>query len=300
MCTPAIHFFKRIYPESTIGIFSSSKAAASVFAENEDIDFRHTGNNSLTFNLVATRYSFVICLNKKSEYFTKKCPVPVYAIPKFNENSHHSDQILSFMSSLIGIDHTDTDRKYFITHKRKTRQPLIAPKAKEELYIGLHLGCGRIALHGWNLFYKAARTHRKLWPVDNYLTLIESITSFNPDIKIIITGTKNESFLGRKIESKIPSVINMIGRTTAIQLYHLMSELDLFITQDCGALHMASASNVSTISLYGPTNHKLTGVYPFHKRHTIIQRSTMAEISVNEVLRSVTDRLSPQPRVFAS
>ena len=44
---------------------------------------------------------------------------------------------------------------------------------------------------------------------------------------------------------------------TLTQTYAFMKKSSLFIGNDSGLMHLAAASNISTIGLFGPTNDKL-------------------------------------------
>jgi ADP-heptose:LPS heptosyltransferase len=75
----------------------------------------------------------------------------------------------------------------------------------------------------------------------------------------------------------------------------LMKRADLFIAHDCGVFHIAAASNVPIVGLYGPTSPIATGPFPVKPQHKVIKKSEMTDISVDEVVASVLDLLKRFP-----
>jgi len=60
-----------------------------------------------------------------------------------------------------------------------------------------------------------------------------------PRIRFVLTGSTNERFLARQFTDAAPGeVINLVGRTSLLELAALMSSLSAFVTQDNGALHV--------------------------------------------------------------
>jgi len=68
------------------------------------------------------------------------------------------------------------------------------------------------------------------------------------------------------------SIINVCCKTSITELADTINNLDLLITNDTGALHLAIALKVPTISLFGPTDHKEFGPYQDTEIHTVIQK----------------------------
>ena len=51
----------------------------------------------------------------------------------------------------------------------------------------------------------------------------------------------------------------------------LINDLDLLLTNDTGAMHLAIALQVETVSLFGPTDSKIYGPYQDYNFHKVIQ-----------------------------
>src|SRR5579864_9388841 len=54
-------------------------------------------------------------------------------------------------------------------------------------------------------------------------------------------------------------VTNYAGRTTLAEFIDLASQCELFLTNDSGAMHIASALGVPTIAIFGATDDIATG-----------------------------------------
>ncbi|NGX30363.1 MAG: hypothetical protein K940chlam4_01209, partial [Candidatus Anoxychlamydiales bacterium] len=100
-------------------------------------------------------------------------------------------------------------------------------------------------------------------------------------------------------------VINLAGKTTLRELVALISQLDLFLTNDSGPMHIAAGFDIDQIALFGSTSDVLTGPYsekaivinkkvecsPCYKRVCPIDFRCMLKISVDEVFDKMIDIL---------
>ena len=57
----------------------------------------------------------------------------------------------------------------------------------------------------------------------------------------------------------------MAGKTSIPKLVNKIGSLDLFITGDSGPMHIASALQIPTIAIFGPTNDKETSQWKNEK-----------------------------------
>ncbi len=73
--------------------------------------------------------------------------------------------------------------------------------------------------------------------------------------KIIVLGVKKEWDLCESVRGMSRhghEMINLAGKTSKTQLFYLIDQLDLVITNDTGTMHAAAVQDVKTISLFGP------------------------------------------------
>ena len=115
----------------------------------------------------------------------------------------------------------------------------------------------------------------KIWPIESFNKLLCKLLDINKNIYFILIGSKNEKKLFKKdliknIDEK--KVIDLMGENIT-QTYSFIKKSNLFIGNDSGLMHLAAASNISTIGLFGPTNDKLYA--PFgSKCYTIRTKET--------------------------
>ncbi len=145
--------------------------------------------------------------------------------------------------------HTDADRhaarQILATHG-------ITPK---EHLIGVNLGTT------W-------RTKR--WSLENFAKVITQVQK-RFDARILLTGSTAEIPLGEALVgiAKVET-INLIGKTTLMQLGALIESCDLYLTCDSGPMHIAAAVGTPTIALFGPTSPIRHG--PYGENHEVIEK----------------------------
>ena len=150
------------------------------------------------------------------------------------------------------------DTKMEISNKFDTKKD-VYKKEVDYKYIGFQLG---------------AQDTYKIWSIQNFIQLANGILK-NYKCKIILFGaTKLEKNLAQELVTSVDNdnVINKCGKSTIEELPYLVKELDLLVTNDTGAMHLAIALSVPTISLFGPTDSKVYGPYQDFDIHTIIQK----------------------------
>lgn len=297
-CTPAIRFLKKHLPQARIDVVALNKLCAEVFDGNPSIDQVFVIDSRRAFDKLAKAYDRVICLNVNAKKKLGDIETPMTTIGNISGDSHHAEQLLQFVAGLLGREVADEDRPYFI-HSTPGRASALLKDAgvtPDNLLISIHLGCGTTKLHGWKFFYSKRADDKKLWPVDEYIKLGKALMAGNPRVRIIITGTRNESFLANQFEREVPGTINLVGKTSVADLHSLMQSVDLFIAHDCGVFHVAAASDVPIVGLFGPTNHVQTGPYPVRPQHKLIKKAAMAEITVPEVVEAAFALIAAYPR----
>ena len=145
--------------------------------------------------------------------------------------------------------HTDADRQ-------ATRHILarhgISP---EEYLIGVNLGTT------W-------RTKR--WDLEKFAEVITQVQK-RFGARILLTGSTAEIPLGEAL-AQITKVetINLIGKTTLMQLGALIESCTFYLTCDSGPMHIAAAVGTPTIALFGPTSPMRHG--PYGDNHEAIEK----------------------------
>ena len=94
---------------------------------------------------------------------------------------------------------------------------------------------------------------------------------------IIIFGGPKEKDLASEIEGYlinygVDNYQNLSNKTSITELISQISNLDLFITGDSGPMHIAAAFQVPTVSIFGPTNDKVTSQW-MNTKNTIVKKN---------------------------
>ncbi len=102
----------------------------------------------------------------------------------------------------------------------------------------------------------------KRWSYENFVELIRMLLQVYPS-KIFLVGGKDEYELSNQISNIVSSdrVINLAGKLSLAGLAYLLKQSHLFIGNDSGPMHIASACGVKVIGLYGPTDPERFGPY---------------------------------------
>jgi ADP-heptose:LPS heptosyltransferase len=203
-------------------------------------------------------------INKEAYVFTnvvdmnwKKCP-----------DAHVSDFILDIIrpfgiktknyKSSISFDENDiTAAKKFIS-SFKTED--------ENKLVGFHIGAGK---------------PQNKWPLEKYIELINTLKTLYK-LDIYFTGSAADAEEINYMKTHLNTKAGYFIDRTVPQLAALVSLSDLFITNDTGVMHVAGATNVSQVSLFGPTN-------PFnwapvgYQKFFLRKSELINDISVNDV-----------------
>lgn len=96
---------------------------------------------------------------------------------------------------------------------------------------------------------------RLQWRLPRYVEVISSLLQQH-SYTILLLGTPPETSLGEAIMQQLDSarVVNLIGKTSLLQVAALLSRCTLFIGNDSGLLHIALGLGTPSIGLFGYTD----------------------------------------------
>ncbi|MDR0646776.1 MAG: glycosyltransferase family 9 protein [Elusimicrobiota bacterium] len=110
----------------------------------------------------------------------------------------------------------------------------------------------------------------KCWPEENYAKLITRLERELGVISVIVGG-KNDLDLGEQVVRLADAhPVNFASKTTLTELMALMKHLKIFITNDSGPMHIATAFGVPTLGIFGPTTKEL-GFFPYGEGHRVVE-----------------------------
>ena len=196
------------------------------------------------------------------------------------------------VSDVLEFWHTDTDRQFV---ERLLDREGVSP---QDRLIAVNLGTT------WKT---------KQWDVTNFAEVIRQIGYLAPETRIILTGSPAEESFTEGVSASLP-IVNLVGKTSILQLGALLERCEVCLTCDSGPMHIAAAVGTPTVALFGPTDpvrHR-----PYSSGHEVIEKSVscrpcykrtcqrtdvpylcMKEISIGEVVNALEIKLHQKPDV---
>jgi heptosyltransferase II len=109
----------------------------------------------------------------------------------------------------------------------------------------------------------------KCWLPERFAEVANRLMS-ESDAEIILFGTASETAVSNAIVAGMKrKPIDLTGKTTIAELPALLSRCQLFIGNDSGAMHVASAVGLPVVAIFGPTDP--FGTAPVTPKCTIVQ-----------------------------
>ena len=109
--------------------------------------------------------------------------------------------------------------------------------------VGLHLG--------------AAFGSSKLWPAEAFGRLARGLAAAGLTPVLLGTGDDADTAAAVTQASGGP-IASLVGRDRPALLPRLLARLRCLVSGDTGVAHLAAAVDVATVTLFGPTDHRLT------------------------------------------
>jgi heptosyltransferase-2 len=151
---------------------------------------------------------------------------------------------------------------------------------KGEHLIGLHIGAGK---------------PQNRWSLLKFADLIERLNKEYPS-KFFITGSHSDHEEISFIKGKLKIHVAFFLDHSISQIAALISKSDLFISNDTGIMHVAGATDVAQVSVFGPTNPFAWA--PLGENKKIVKRSDFIDdVSVDEVFENCKILLDKVPVV---
>lgn len=258
MATPAIEMLKQKYPNAKITLLGP-EYLQSLFSS----------------------YDYV-CDNTKKDKFRFKAVLKLAKkIGKFDlaitmQNTFLSAALLYFTNSTKRVGFARGIRSIFLTDAIYYDKDLhqVARFAKlvdsKECTQKLFLACSDIKTSNTIVVAPgAAYGDSKKWP---YFDEAIKLICKNSNLDVVIVGAKSDedtcSVLESRLQKSFIECKNLAGKTSLTELVRLIGGAKLFLTNDSGPMHIASALNVTTIAIFGSTNPNLTG--PWMADKTIV------------------------------
>ncbi len=135
----------------------------------------------------------------------------------------------------------------------------------------------------------------KDWGVEMWNALLTALGRIYPSYGLLIVGGAEDSPRATQITSIWPNVVvNACGLLSPRESAAALTGASIFVGHDSGPLHLAAASNVACVGLFGNYNWPRKW-HPYGEQHRIIHHSEgMSGIGVEEVIAAVGQILPPE------
>ncbi|MGB9561424.1 MAG: glycosyltransferase family 9 protein, partial [bacterium] len=177
------------------------------------------------------------------------------------ERLHNVEENLRLLEPL-GILYELPERLVFPLHKEEIEW------AKEYfISSGLDKNSPIFGFHAFSTTFK--NMHRKCWPKENFVELIDKLSLRFQDAGFILFGSKIDEEVNRFIAENTKAKVWIFDNFPIMKTAALIKQCDLFVTNDSGLMHLAAAMGRKTVSLFGPTNPE--HLHPWGNKHKIIR-----------------------------
>jgi len=181
----------------------------------------------------------------------RSCLLSVNFEAEFSYNYHFSDYYLNLLKKEgLKVNKQKIIRLYISDFEKKEAEEILEAK-KGKINIGAAPG--------------ASFGDAKKWFHNRFNNVFEYFEK-KYDARIFLFGNKNDLVDCNKASTE--KSVNLCGKTTIRQAMALIKNMDIFISNDSGLMHIASALEVPVLGIFGSTSPDST--YPYNKNHKIV------------------------------
>jgi heptosyltransferase I len=212
--------------------------------------------------------------NRSLDFLSNFRPRP--PVEDTNPGKHAVDRYLEVLMPL-GIKHVP-------------RIPKLKTRPEDDLFIEQLLLKAKVAagepLVG--LFPGAGHPSRR-WPIERFAELAERLVR-NDNVRPVLFAGPEERELVKQFKGAFPSSTLVLDKLTIPQLASALARLAVFISNDTGPMHIASAVGAATVVLLD--RRAPLSYIPFGERHRTVTGSTIEELTTDQAYGAARELLS--------
>jgi ADP-heptose:LPS heptosyltransferase len=127
------------------------------------------------------------------------------------------------------------------------------------------------------------------WPLARFAELAEQLIR-NDEVRIALFAGPEERAFVKEMRATFPRTTLIFDRLTIRQLASALARLSVFVSNDTGPMHIATAVGTSVVALLDrPTPHAFI---PIEARHRVIYSNRIAEMTTDEVYGATRELLA--------
>jgi len=163
---------------------------------------------------------------------------------EIDRNAHDVEQNLRLLSVLdIDPGLQSDELELFISPEVSARaDEILFDITRKSTFIGIHAGSS-----------KDLTMELKRWPAEYFADLIDSLKNLY-DCEILLFGSRDEDKIKQEIKSRTKSECEVVGMMDIQTTAALIKKCSLFVSNDSGLMHIAAATGVRTVGIFGPTD----------------------------------------------
>ena len=138
------------------------------------------------------------------------------------------------------------------------------------------------------LFPGAGHPDRR-WPLARFVELAERLVR-NDGVRVILFAGPEEREMVKEMRAVFPRTTIIFDRLTIPQLASALARLSVFVSNDTGPMHIATAVGTSVVALLDrPTPNSFV---PIEERHRVIYSRRIFEMTTDEVYEATRELLA--------
>ena len=276
MTTPVLEALHRRYPAAAIDLVADRRSAA-VFAHCPYVGrvvFKEKrggwrGNLQLIRTLRQTRYDLIVDLRTDGLAYLLRAR---RRLTKWHAKARGPHAVEAHMAVLAALGGSD------IPPTRVWLTPQLEAEALQRLQ----------ALPGtrWLALGPGANWEPKIWPLTHFRDLAERVQD-DFDAVVLLGGPNDAErcdFLARTLPMQ---TLNLAGKTDLLQAAAVLARMRIFVGNDSGLGHIASAVNTPTLTLFGPGQPERYHPWGEHARWLVSPENDLGKLSAEAVLEEM-------------
>ena len=278
MVTPLVRALRRTFPDAYLG-FICSPAAYGVLRYNPHLDqvisiaHRHlpvwlsAEKRRIVRHFQSFQLDSVLALESHPDLTELACRIGATRLITYDtacqggnvehvlpEPDWHSVEAHLRAGERVGVQPAGFDLEFHYP-------PATDDALRERLaHYGIHEGDLVVGIHaGWgNRKQHPTKTRLRSWPAERFAQVIRWLVE-KLGARVVLTGSRVDRPLTEFIaRSANVQVLNMAGQLSLVELAALIRRMNLYVTVDSGAAHIAAALATPLVTLWGPGIIKAT------------------------------------------
>jgi heptosyltransferase-3 len=159
---------------------------------------------------------------------------------------------LLHLSKILGLENNPPEPKLWIGAQNEKSASKLIPEDEPILALG-----------------PTANWRAKTWRVENFVKLMQNLTGPDgilPGAKVAVFGHESERKMAEPLIDAIPEErrLDLVGRIDLLTVAACLKRSSIYIGNDSGLMHLAAATRVPTLGLFGPSKEEHYGPWGKH------------------------------------